>query len=295
VRRADAGSPVPGRSGARKSATAADPDATPPESPEANTDGSFSIARQLGLGARRIVIDPGHGGHDPGSIGPKGLREKDVVLDVALRLERLLRERLGTEVVMTRRTDVFVPLEERTAIANSKAADLFLSIHANSARNRTARGVETYYLSFAADPHAEELAARENSISRATLGDLQELVKAITLNSKLNESRDFAKAIQSSMIQRLTPHYAEVRDRGVRTAPLYVLIGANMPSVLAELGFVSNPQEERQLRAAGHRDAVAQSLLHGVERYLGALNRTQARQLTTSGQAPTVEDTKGPR
>jgi N-acetylmuramoyl-L-alanine amidase len=287
-RRADAGTRPAASPPSAVSGDAA-PEASPPESPEANTDGSFSIARQLGLGARRIVIDAGHGGHDPGSIGPGGLREKDVVLDVALRLERLLREQLGTEVVMTRRNDVFIPLEERTAIANSKAADLFLSIHANSARNRSARGIETYYLSFAADPHAEELAARENSISRATLGDLQELVKAITLNSKLHESRDFAKAIQSSMIRRISPHYSAVRDRGVRTAPLYVLIGANMPSVLAELGFVSNPTEEKQLRAPAHRDVVAQSLLHGVERYLGALNRTQARQLTASGPAPTVE------
>ena len=168
---------------------------------QANRAGSYSLARQLGLGARRIVIDAGHGGHDPGTIGRNGLMEKDLVLDVALRLEKMVRQELGAEVILTRGNDMFVPLEERTAIANSRGADLFLSIHANASRNSRARGIETYFLSFARNPHAEEVAARENAISAATMKDLQGLVKAIALNSKIDESRDFATSVQEAMVR----------------------------------------------------------------------------------------------
>jgi N-acetylmuramoyl-L-alanine amidase len=260
----------------------------PVEPPQANRAGSYSLARQLGLGARRIVIDAGHGGHDPGSIGPAGLQEKDLVLDVAQRLERLVRAELRAEVVMTRATDVFVPLEERTGIANSQNADLFLSIHANSARSPRSRGVETYFLNFAADPHAEAVAARENAISAATLKDLQNLVKAITLNSKIDESRDFAASVQESMVASLRSYSPEVKDRGVRTAPFYVLIGANMPSVLAEISFVSNPEEERLLRTPEHRQRIAQGIFVGVRSYLDSLNRARPRQLTAVSRGSTV-------
>jgi N-acetylmuramoyl-L-alanine amidase len=252
-----------------------------PEPPDVNRAGTYSLARQLGLGARRIVIDAGHGGHDPGTIGRGGLQEKDLVLDVAVRLERMVRTELGTEVVMTRSTDVFVPLEERTAIANSKGADLFLSIHANASRNPSARGIETYFLNFAQDPHAESVAARENAISAATLKDLQGLVKAITLNSKIDESRDFATSVQEAMVSHQRSHHP-VQDRGVHTAPFYVLIGANMPSVLAEVAFVSNPEDEKKLKSPEFREIIAKSLLRGVSDYLEALNRTQSRQLTGS-------------
>jgi N-acetylmuramoyl-L-alanine amidase len=256
----------------------------PPAAPIANRAGSFSLARQLGLSARRIVIDAGHGGHDPGSIGAAGYQEKDLVLDVALRLEKLVRSELGAEVVMTRGTDVFIPLEERTAIANSKGADLFLSIHANASRNRKARGIETYFLNFARNAHAEEVAARENSISQATLKDLGNLVKAITTNSKIDESRDFAHSVQEAMIESLAPDGHATYNRGVHTAPFYVLIGASMPSILAEIAFVSNPEEEKLLRTPERRQAIARSLLDGVRAYLFALNRTQpvARGLTPS-------------
>src|SRR6185369_9940510 len=182
--------------------------------------------------------DAGHGGHDPGTLGRGGLQEKDLVLDVAVRLQRLVRDELGAEVVMTRSTDVFVPLEERTAIANAQGADLFLSIHANSSRNPGVRGIETYFLNFAQDPHAEQVAARENAISPATLKDLQNLVKAITLNSKIDESRDLASSIQESMVSGAGEQH-EANDRGVHTAPFYVLIGANMPAILAEIAFVT--------------------------------------------------------
>jgi len=260
----------------------------PPVPPDANRAGSYSLARQLGLGARRIVIDAGHGGHDPGTIGRRGLQEKDLVLDVALRLERLVRKELGADVVMTRSTDVFIPLEERTAIANARGADLFLSIHANSSRSSSARGVETYFLNFAQDPHAEAVAARENAISAATLKDLQNLVKAIALNSKIDESRDFAANVQDSMIHTLRGTTPGLPNRGVRTAPFYVLIGANMPSILAEIAFVSNPEDERLLKTPEHRERIAQSLLEGVRGYLESLNRTQMRQLTRAPGGSTV-------
>jgi N-acetylmuramoyl-L-alanine amidase len=272
----------------KRSAAATRPSPAPPLPPQANRAGSYSLARQLGLGARRIVIDAGHGGHDPGTIGKGGLQEKDLVLDVSLRVQRLLRDELGAEVVMTRSTDVFVPLEERTAVANSRGADLFLSIHANSSRNPRARGIETYFLNFAADPHAESVAARENAISAATLKDLQNLVKAITLNSKIDESRDFAASVQEAMVENMKSRDPDVRDRGVHTAPFYVLIGANMPSVLAEIAFVSHPEEERLLKNGEHRERIAWGLFEGVRAYLEALNRTQTRQLTEAPRGSTV-------
>jgi N-acetylmuramoyl-L-alanine amidase len=272
--------PAPEPTRAVASTTAATP------SPEANRDGSYSLARQLGLGARRVVIDPGHGGHDPGTIGRGGLMEKDLVLDVALRLQKLVRDGLGAEVIMTRSTDVFIPLEERTAIANTRDADLFLSIHANASRNRAARGIETYFLSFARNAHAEAVAARENAISSATLKDLQGLVKAITLNSKIDESRDFATSVQEAMVQHHRGHGAV--DRGVHTAPFYVLIGANMPSVLAEIAFVSNPTEEKRLKTAEFREEVARGLYKGLRSYFESLNRAQPRRLTASPPRTTV-------
>jgi N-acetylmuramoyl-L-alanine amidase len=261
---------------------------TAPATPQVNRAGSYSLARQLGLGARKIVIDAGHGGHDPGTLGRGGLQEKDLVLDVALRLQRLVRDELGAEVVMTRSTDVFVPLEERTAVANAQGADLFLSVHANSSRNPGVRGIETYFLNFAQDPHAEAVAARENAISPATLKDLQNLVKAIALNSKIDESRDFASSVQEALVQTIRGVAPDVSDRGVRTAPFYVLIGANMPSILAEIAFVSNPQEERLLRTPGYRDRIARSLLDGVRAYLDSLGRPRTRQLTGPSSRSTV-------
>ncbi len=260
-----------------------------PEPPDTNRAGSYSLARQLGLGARRIVIDAGHGGHDPGTIGRAGLQEKDLVLDVALKVEKLVRAELGAEVIMTRSTDAYVPLEERTAIANSRGADLFLSIHANASRNPSARGIETYFLNFAQNPQAEAVAARENAISEATLKDLQQLVKAITLNSKIDESHDFAASVQEAMVENIRTRHP-VEDRGVHTAPFYVLIGANMPSVLAEIAFVSNPEDEKRLTTPEYRELIARALFRGVKSYLEALNRTQMRQLTGTGPRSTVAE-----
>jgi N-acetylmuramoyl-L-alanine amidase len=295
----------PGRSSAVRSAEV-DPEALeatpPPRSrgvtqaslPQPNLDGRLSPARQFGLGAERIVIDAGHGGHDPGTIGHRGLQEKDLVLDVALRLEKLVRTELPKiEVVMTRSSDVFIPLEERTGIANSRGADLFLSIHANSSRSPKASGIETYFLNFAADRHAEEVAARENAISSATLKDLQGLVKAIALNSKISESRDFATCVQESLVENLRPRNPRAVDRGVHTAPFYVLIGANMPSVLAEISFLSHPEEEKLLKGPEYRDRIARSLLEGVRAYLQRLSPASAPQLTALSSGSTV--TRGTR
>jgi len=245
--------------------------ATPmPVTPSANAAGGFSIARQLGLSVSRIVIDPGHGGHDPGVLG-RGLNEASLVLDVALRLEKLLQKEDGVDVVLTRRTDVYVPLEERTEIANRQNADMFLSIHANASRNVEAKGIETFFLSFASSPEAEAVAARENSASAREMHQLPDLVKAITLNNKLDESRDLAQMVQDSLVTNLRKTNKEVRSRGVKKAPFVVLIGAAMPSVLAEISFVSNRQELALLKTQAYRQRIAESLYNAVTKYRRSL------------------------
>ena len=245
--------------------------ATPmPVAPAANAAGGFSMARQLGLSVSRIVIDPGHGGHDPGVLG-KGLDEATLALDVALRLEKLLVKDAGVEVVLTRRTDVYVPLEERTEIANRQNADMFLSIHANASRSPEAKGIETFFLSFASSPEAEAVAARENSASAREMHQLPDLIKAITLNSKLDESRDLANLVQSSLVNTLKKTNKEVRSRGVKKAPFVVLIGAAMPSVLAEISFVSNRQELSLLKTPAYRQKIAESLYQAVTKYRRSL------------------------
>jgi N-acetylmuramoyl-L-alanine amidase len=244
-----------------------------PTTPAANVAGGFSMARQLGLSVSRIVIDPGHGGHDPGTIA-KGLTEANLTLDVALRLEKLLQKELGVEVVLTRRSDVYIPLEERTAIANRQNADLFLSIHVNSSRNDTAKGIETYFLSFASSPDAEAIAARENSASEREMHQLPDIIKAISLNNKLDESRDLANMVQDSLVSNLKKTNKEVRSRGVKKAPFVVLIGAAMPSVLAEISFITNKQELQLLKTAAYKDRIAQSLYSAVLRYRKSLKGT---------------------
>ncbi len=245
--------------------------APPPSAPSRNADGTFSLARQLGLGISRIVIDPGHGGKDPGT-PTSGSTEARIVLDIALRLEKLLVKE-GLEVVLTRRTDVFVPLEERTAIANREGADLFLSIHANSGRDPKARGVEVYYLSFASNPEAEAVAARENATSSGGMHNLPGIVRAIALNNKLDESRDLAQMVQGALTTRLAAANAGIRSRGVKKAPFVVLIGAQMPSVLAEIGFITNKSEVGLLKTPAYRQKIAESLQAAVVQYQKALKR----------------------
>jgi N-acetylmuramoyl-L-alanine amidase len=234
--------------------------------------GDRSLIRALGLKIGKIVIDAGHGGHDTGTIGPNGLLEKDVVLDVAKRLGRLLESRLGAEVIYTRQDDTFIPLETRTAIANRERADLFISIHANSSRDSDARGVETYYLNFTSSPEALEVAARENAVSEKSIHELQDLVKKIALKEKIEESREFAGNVQESLYGGLALRSAGIRNRGIKKAPFIVLIGANMPSILAEISFVSNPTDERKLESSEHRQRIAESLYRGVSKYAGGLS-----------------------
>jgi N-acetylmuramoyl-L-alanine amidase len=241
-----------------------------PSVPLANSNGAYSLARQLGLGVSRIVIDAGHGGHDPGVRG-NGISESELVLDVSQRLKKLLENTPGMEVVMTRDADVFIPLEQRTAIANREGADLFLSIHANASRNVKARGVETYFLNFAANPEAEAVAARENSTSGQTMHRLPDIVRAITLNNKIDESRDFADTVQKAMVRSLSTKNRELQDRGVKQAPFVVLIGAGMPSVLAEISFVSNRQEGQLLKTGAYRQQIAEALFDAIIRYQRSL------------------------
>ena len=238
--------------------------------------GGVSIARQLGLNVSRIVIDPGHGGHDPGTEG-KGITEAELVLDIALRLEKLLEAVPGTDVILTRRTDEFVALQERTAIANRMSADLFLSIHANSSPNRATRGVETYFLNFATNLSAARLAARENAASGEAMRELPDFVKAIALNNKLDESRDFATHVHKAMLDKLRGQ-AGIRDLGVKQAPFVVLIGAAMPSVLAEISFLSNTQDVKLLKTDDHRQRIAEALYGGVRKYQTSLNASAVAQ-----------------
>ena len=238
--------------------------------PTAN--GQRSLIRALGLKVGRIVIDAGHGGHDTGTIGPSGLLEKDLVLDVSLRLGRLLHARMGAEVVYTRDDDTFIPLETRTAIANQQQADLFISIHANSSADPSARGVETYYLNFNPSPDALEVAARENAVSEKSVHELGDLVKKIALKEKVEESREFAADVQHALYLGLAGKDRSMRDRGVKKAPFIVLIGANMPSILAEISFVSNPGDERRLETPEYRQKIAESLYKGIARYINGLS-----------------------
>ncbi len=234
--------------------------------------GDRSLIRALGLKIGKIVIDPGHGGHDTGTIGPNGLEEKDLVLEVGRRLGKLLETRLGAEVVYTRKNDTFIPLETRTAIANQQRADLFISIHANSSQDPDARGVETYYLNFTSSPDALEVAARENAVSEKSIYELGDLVKKIALKEKIEESREFAGDVQESLHSGLAAKNPGIRNRGVKKAPFIVLIGANMPSILAEISFVSNPGDEHRLGTSEYRQRIAESLYRGIAKYVNGLS-----------------------
>jgi N-acetylmuramoyl-L-alanine amidase len=238
-------------------------------------DGEPSLSRVLGLKIGKIVIDPGHGGHDTGTSGPGGLTEKDLVLDVAKRLGALIEARMGSEVVYTRSDDTFIPLEQRTEIANDRKADLFLSIHANSSPVRIASGVETYYLNFTTSKSALEVAARENASSQKSVYELKDLLQKIALKDKAEESREFASRIQTALFTLSSKSNAKSKDRGVKKAPFVVLIGASMPSVLAEIGFVSNPKDEALMKKPEHRQKIAEALYKGLSGYAGTLSHFQ--------------------
>jgi N-acetylmuramoyl-L-alanine amidase len=240
--------------------------------PSPRRDG-YSIVQQLGLSASRVVIDPGHGGHDPGTMNKSGLREKEIALDVSQRLRKLL-ETDGFEVVMTRDKDVFIPLEERTAIANAKAADLFVSIHVNAARSSKPRGTETYFLNLATTPDAEEVAARENAVTTRRVSELQNILQKVLNNEKITESRELASRVQTSLSSELYASTKDSRNRGVKTAPFYVLLGAQMPSVLVEVAYLTNRKDAELLGDGAFRQKLAESIAEGVRGYQNTLVRT---------------------
>ncbi len=234
-----------------------------------------SMIRALGLKMGRVVIDPGHGGHDQGTSSKGGLLEKELVLDISKRLGALLEERLGVEVIYTRTDDTFVPLETRTELANERRADLFLSIHANSSPYRGAAGVETYYLNLTSSKQALEIAARENAASSRSVHELTGIIQEIATNDKILESRDFAQKVQTALFPVSARYNAGAHNRGAKKAPFVVLLGAAMPSILTEIGFLSNPREEALLKKPEHRQRIAEALFAGVKRYAETLSHFQ--------------------
>jgi N-acetylmuramoyl-L-alanine amidase len=235
--------------------------------------GDRSLTRALGLKLGRVVLDAGHGGNDVGTHGPSGYLEKDLTLDVTQRLGSLLEERLGSEVVYTRSSDTYVGLEDRTRIANERQADLFLSIHANSSSYRAAAGVETYILNFTTSKTALELAARENATSERSIHELHELLEKIALKDKIEESTQFAATLQTALSAMSKRSNDSAKNRGVKKAPFVVLIGAAMPSVLAEIGFLTNAADEALLRRPEYRQRIAEALYKGIEAYVQTLSR----------------------
>jgi len=232
-----------------------------------------SMIRQLGLVVSKIVIDPGHGGEDPGCIGKSGLKEKDVVLDVARRLKAILESKNNMEVMLTRESDIFIPVENRTVVANQSQADLFISIHANASRNRRLRGVETFYLNLSQDSSVIETAALENATSSTSISQMREIIQKILQNSKISESKELAETVQKNLVNRLSQIYKGVNNLGVKGGPFWVLIGADIPSILAEISFLSHPEEESRLKSSQYLDLVAQGIYEGIMEYKQALEK----------------------
>ena len=253
-----------------------------PKAAHVPTDGERSLIRALGLKINRVVIDPGHGGADEGTVGRRGLVEKELVLDVAKRLGKLIETRMGSEVIYTRSDDTFIPLQERTELANQKKADLFLSIHANSSPHPKIGGIEVYYLNFTRSTDALDVAARENASSEKSVFELRDLIQSITLHEKIEESKEFASKVQGSLQTFETRYNTVAKNRGVKKAPFVVLIGASMPSVLAEIGFLSNAREEQLLKRPDHRQRLAEALFQGVSRYAQSLSHFQVAQRASS-------------
>jgi len=244
---------------------------TPLTIPQQDYKDISNLRGALGLKVRTIVIDPGHGGHDTGAIGPTGLKEKDVNLAIAKAIKRKIEQDGKTfglsRVVLTRSDDRFIPLEERTAIAKKERADLFVSIHCNAARNGEAYGIETYILSFTTDSEALSVAARENSTTRKGLSDLEDIIKKYLLSSKIDESSRLATHVQSSVINRIGRRYELVKNKGVKKAPFIVLIGADVPSILVEAAFITNPREEKRLKSNDYINEIADGIFTGIKKY----------------------------
>jgi N-acetylmuramoyl-L-alanine amidase len=246
---------------------------SPTVHPAQPAQSGYSMARQLGLGVRTIVIDPGHGGIDPGCLDDAGHLEKEVNLDISLRLKALLAARKDIDVILTRETDIHVPLETRTVLANQKKADLFISIHVNAFTDKRRRGVETFFLNFSPDPRVNELAARENATTTKTIGEMEKIIKKIVETSKVIESRELAQKIQANLIQCLSRQYSEIKDLGTRGGPFWVLIGSGMPAVLVEVSHFSNPKEAARLMDPAYRQKIAQGIFDGLLGYIQSLGK----------------------
>lgn len=247
--------------------------AATPQRPQPAKSG-YSLARQLGLGIQTIVIDPGHGGKDPGCIGKKGLKEKNIVLDVSRRLKQLLSQQEGLEVILTRESDIFIPLEGRTVIANQKQADLYISIHANAHRSGRRAGVETFYLNISHDPSVNEIAAQENATSTKNLSEMKEILFKIVRNSKIVESKELAEKIQKNLVKYLSQKYKKVKNLGAKGGPFWVLIGVEeAPSVLVEISHLSNTMEESRLKSTQYRQQIAQGIYQGILEYIRSLGK----------------------
>lgn len=251
--------------------------AAPAETHVATPSGGRTVA---GGHERRwhVVIDPGHGGKDPGAIGPSGVMEKDVVLQIAKQLKALMQQQPRWRVTLTRNTDVFIPLEERTAMANARGADLFISIHANAAERAELQGVETYFLDLTTDERSMRTAARENATSLGRMSDLHLILRDLLLTSKRNESSLLAASVQQVLVQG-PPGGKNGRDLGVKQAPFYVLMGAEMPAILIETAFISNPAEERKLADPHYHVEVARAILTGIKGYLATTQKSLVRQV----------------
>ncbi|MBN1106582.1 MAG: N-acetylmuramoyl-L-alanine amidase [Deltaproteobacteria bacterium] len=239
---------------------------------EKTPDKSLSLARQLGLGVSKIVIDPGHGGKDPGCFINGKIEEKNIVLGFAQVLARRIREKLGCEVVLTREKDVFIPLERRTAFANMQKADLFISLHINAHKQDDVHGLETYFLNMATDERAVMVAARENATSEKNISDLQKILNDLMLNTKISESSKLAHEVQKGMVGEVKKKFDRVKDLGVKQAPFYVLIGAEMPAILVEMGFITNPAERKRLLSKSYQEILADGILSGIGRYVKGID-----------------------
>ena len=232
-----------------------------------------ALTKQLALGVSRIVIDPGHGGRDFGAPGYlKGIHEKKVVLAISKKLSKKIREKLNCEVLMTRTRDRYLTLEERTAIANTKNADLFISIHTNSTRDRRAFGIETYFLNLATDKDAILVAARENATSAKNISDLQTILNDLMQNAKINESSRLAAHVQTAMYHHMRKRYSRIKNLGVKQAPFYVLLGAQMPSILVETSFISNSRECKRLVSSKYQNQLCDAIVQGIQNYIKEIN-----------------------
>jgi N-acetylmuramoyl-L-alanine amidase len=253
---------------------------TRPPEPESKTpqpakpaSSGYTMARQLGLGIKTIVIDPGHGGIDPGCLDAKGHMEKVTALDISQRLKALLTAGGEFDVILTRDSDIHVPLETRTVLANQKKADLFISIHVNAYSDKRRRGIETFFLNISPDPQVKELAARENATTSKTIGEMEAILSRLAQSSRIVESHELAQKIQGNLVQYLSRAYAGVQDLGTRGGPFWVLIGSDMPAVLVEVSHFSNVEEAARLQDVAYRQKAAEGIAAGIRAYRKSLGK----------------------